>query len=435
MVFGLTGDGFVLKDFASILSDAQDRARVAFGPDVDLSPTSALAKVIQVTADEDALLWQRLEDLYFSNFVSTATGADLDRLGEDLGVPRNFLAATGSVQLTLAQPQPGRTYQLPEGTILLTGDSPPIAFHTTAAASLSQAQPKATVPAEAFVAGPSGDVPTGAVNLVDPDYLSQFVGVVAPTTVTVTNPAPFVGGDQREDDVAYRTRMLGFPRSMWTLESVRAAVLSVPGVVDVLLADPLGGVDVAQSYFNLFAFNQRVFLGERRVDEPYFFDIVVAHEFARPWRTQGTVTGLFEAVSAAVDRVRPVGVRPLIVEADHIEVGVRAQIVAEPGLDPQVLRAALSGQLAAVIGGLQLGQDVLFSQVMRVFAEQPGVLDVQDLRLRRDPPVLGRIVFGNVPFQDAVIEVGVGENLTLGPTEIAVFHVDSALLDLEVTGR
>jgi hypothetical protein len=192
---------------------------------------------------------------------------------------------------------------------------------------------------------------------------------------------------------------------------------------------------VAQSYFNLFAFNQRVFLGERRVDEPYFFDIVVAHEFARPWRTQGAVIGVYEQVSAAVERVRPVGIRPLVVPADHIEIGVRARIVTEPGLDPQVLRAALTGRLVSVIGPLQLGQDVLFSQVMRVFTEQPGVLDVQDLRLRRDPPAMGRIVFGNVPFQDSVIEVAVGENLTLGATEIAVFQVDSALLDLEVIGR
>jgi hypothetical protein len=161
----------------------------------------------------------------------------------------------------------------------------------------------------------------------------------------------------------------------------------------------------------------------------------VAHEFARPWRTQGAVIGVYEQVSAAVERVRPVGIRPLVVPADNIEFGVRARIVTEPGLDPQVLRAALTGRLVSVIGPLQLGQDVLFSQVMRVFTEQPGVLDVQDLRLRRDPPAMGRIVFGNVPFQDSVIEVAVGENLTLGATEIAVFQVDSALLDLEVIGR
>lgn len=435
MAFGLTGDGFVLKDFTAILGDAQDRARAAFGADVDLSATSALAKILQVTADEDALLWQRLEDLYYSNFVSTATGADLDRLGEDLGVPRAFLTATGSVTLTVAQAPQGRTYLLPEGTIVLTAATPPIAFHTTAPVTLTAAAPKATVPAQAFLAGTSGDVAANAITAVDPAYLSQFVGVVAPATITAGNDAPFTGGDQLEDDVAYRQRMLGFPRSMWTLESVRAAALSVPGVLDVFLADPLGGVDVGQSYFNLFAFNQRVFLGERRVDEPYFFDVVVAHEFAQPWRTVGAVTGVFEQVTAAVERVRPVGVRPLVVPADHIEVGVRATVVVEPGLDPQMLRAALAAALLSVIGTLQLGQDVLFSQVMRAFTEQPGVLDVQDMRLRRDPPLLGRIVFGDVPFQDGVIEAGVGENLSFGVTEIAVFRVDSTLLDLEVTGR
>jgi hypothetical protein len=143
---------------------------------------------------------------------------------------------------------------------------------------------------------------------------------------------------------------------------------------------------------------------------------------------------VFEQVTAAIDRVRPVGIHPNVVEADHIEAGARAQVFVQPGYDTQALEAAITQRLIDV-GGLRLGSDVLYSQVMRAFVEQPGVVDVQNLRLRRCPPTFGRIAFGSVSFQSEIVEAGPGENLVMGPTEIAVFRLDSALLDLEVTPR
>lgn len=431
--FGVTPDGFVLKTFEVIVSEAMDRAREMFGPDVDLSSTSPLRKILEVTASEDAGLWRRVEDLYYAGFLSSAIGDDLDLLGDDVGVPRQFLLAAGEVTITVNNPQDGRSYLLPEGTVLVTAGPPVIAFFTTAPVTLSAGATAATVSASAFELGPQGNVAANAISAVDPVFEQLYLSIVPPTTLTVANAGPFTGGDQQESDETYRERLLGWPRNMWTLNSVSAAVLQVPGVVDVLLSDPLGGVDVSQSYFNMFQFDQRLFSSERRVGEPYFFDVVVAHEFARPWRTQGPVTGIFEQVTAAVDRVRPVGIHPRVVEADHIEVGARAQVIVQPGSDTQALVAAISERLAADVGALKLGGDVLFSQVMRAFVEQAGVADVQNLHLRRCPPSFGRITFGAVPFQDQVIEAGAGENLVMGPTEIAVFRLDTALLDLEMT--
>jgi hypothetical protein len=123
------------------------------------------------------------------------------------------------------------------------------------------------------------------------------------------------------------------------------------------------------------------------------------------------------------------------VEADHIEVGARAQIIVQPGYDTQAIAAAFTERLAADVGALALGGDVLYSQVMRAFVEQPGVVDVQGLHLRRCPPAFGRITFGPIAFQAEVIEAGAGENLVMGATEIAVFRLDSALLDLQVVAR
>ncbi|QIS19635.1 baseplate J/gp47 family protein [Nocardia terpenica] len=433
--FGVTKDGFVLKGFAEILASAQQRARDAFGPDLDLSPTSVLAKLLQISADEDAMLWQRLEDVYYSRFASTADGDDLDLLGEDIGLPRNLLFAQGAARLTLTGGRPGRGYLLPEGTVLLDKSQPPTAFFLTAPVTLTAQAPTATVLARAFVAGPQGNIGAQQLDRVDPDYLLGQLHFPNTVQVTATNPGMFTGGDAYEDDTSYRARQLGFPRDMWTLQSVRAAVLEVRGVVDVLLADALGGADVTKSIFAQFDFGDRTFSGLRKFGEPYFFDVVVAHEFARPWRTTGPVTGIFEQVAAAVDRVRPVGIYPNIVEADHIEIGVRATVVIERGQDPTSLRAALLDRLSQSLGTLRLGNDVLFSQVLCALVEVPGVVDVQGLRLRRFPPLLGRITFGPELFGAEPIEAGFGANLTLTATEIAQFRQDSGLIDLQVVAR
>jgi hypothetical protein len=57
------------------------------------------------------------------------------------------------------------------------------------------------------------------------------------------------------------------------------------------------------------------------------------------------------------------------------------------------------------------------------------------MHLRRSPPAFGRITFGAVPFQSTTLEAAVGENLLMGPREIAIFRLDSGLIDIEVVRR
>jgi uncharacterized phage protein gp47/JayE len=436
--FGVTADGFVLKPVDVILSESLDRARAAFGADVDLTSTSALRKILETVAAEDGELWKRLEDLYYSNFISTAVGDNLDLLGEDAGLRRPFLRGTGSVRVTLAGTAvPGRTYVVPEGAIVVTSTSATgaIAFATTAPLNLDTIHPVADVGVIALDPGPGGNVAAAAIVDFEPAYRSTFITDLGGATLSLTNPAATTGGDAPEDDDTYRSRLLGLARNLWTTDSIVQAALGVTGVLDVVISDPLGGVDVSQSYFDLFRFNQRAFNSERRVGQPYFFTIVVAHEFRAPWRTTGPVPGIFERVSAAIDKVRPIGIYANIVEADHIEVGVRATVVTAPGSDGPALLAAVRQRLARDFGALRLGGDVLHSQVVRAFVEQPGVLDVQNVHLRRAPAAFGRITFGDVQFQRVLAEPAVGENLVMGPTELAILATSFEVLDVAVVTR
>jgi hypothetical protein len=432
---GVTDEGFTIKGFDTIVDESRTRAKAIFGPTVDLTPSSPIEKLIEVTAAEDGEIWKLGESLYYGTFVSTAFGASLDLLGEDVGIPRRNLASEGAVQLTLAAAAPGRVYRIVEGLAVRTAVAPFRTFVTTQSAVLSAAAPVALVPARAVERGPTGDVAAATIVAIDPAYQLVDLADFAPATVAVTNLTPFAGGTSRESDTTYRARLLGLPRTVWTLERVRRAALDVDGVIDVLASDPLGGVDVSQSVFNRFLFDQRTFSSERRLGEPYFFDLIVAHEFAWPFRTQGAVPGVFERVAAAVEDVRPIGIYPNIIQADHIEVGMSARVIVESGFDQQALVAAVKSRMLADVSQLRLGNAVLFSQVMRAFVDQPGVVDVQNLRLRRCPPAFGRISFGAVPFQTVVIEAPVGDNLIMGPTEIALFRLDSDLVDLQVVGR
>ncbi|MET7479564.1 baseplate J/gp47 family protein [Streptomyces sp. NPDC005648] len=432
--YGVTADGFVLKPLDVILSESFERARAVF-PGADLTGTSALRKLLETAAAEDGELWKRLEDLYYANFLSTAAGDALSLLGEETGLERAALASTGTVHVTLENGLEGRTYVLPEGAVLVTaatGTDPVRAFGTVAAVRLDRDHPGADVDVVAFEPGPDGDVGHETITGIDPAYRSVYLSDLGAADFTVTNPAGTSGGTGREPDAAYRGRLLGLARNLWTVESVAQAALGVGGVLDVVVSDPLGGVDVSQSYFDLFNFDQRAFSSERRVGQPYFFTVVVAHDFRWPWNTTGPVPGVFERVGAAVDAVRPIGVHADIVEADHIEVGVRATLVVVPGSDHTALLSAVRRRLAADIAGLRLGGDVLYARVVSAFVEQPGVLDVQGLRLRRVPAAFGRITFGDVPFQRVIAETAVGENLVMGPTELAVFAPDGDSFDVTV---
>jgi hypothetical protein len=427
--FGVTEDGFVLKPVDQILSEALDRARAVFD-DVDLTSTSPLRKLLEVTAAEDGELWKRMEDLYYGNFISTAAGDNLDLLGEDVGLARPQLPSIGTVEITLGNAVPGRRYIVPEGAILVTA-APVRAFGTIAALTLDRDHPRATVGVVAFEPGPGSDVAAGAIVDIDRTYRSIFLADLDPATLAVTNQQPTSGGTGTVPDDVYRARLAGLARNLWTVESVAQAALGVSGVLDVVLSDPLGGVDVSQSYFGTFLFGQRAFSAEaRRIGEPYFFNVLVAHEPRAPWRTTGPVQGIFERVSAAVDAVRPIGIHANIVEATPVEIGVRATVVVQPGSDGAGLLAAIRQRLATDIGGLRLGGDVLYSQVVRAFVEQPGVVDVQRLHLRRKPPAFGRIAFGAVPRQSEVVEAAVGENLAMGLTELAIFPPGGDALDI-----
>ncbi len=432
--FGVTKAGFIIKPFQTILGDKADRARQMFGSDVDLRSTSALRKLLDLSSYEDLEVWKGMEQQYYSNFISTASGDALDLLGSDTGIQRRFLTASGAVRFTLGNPAPGRTYYLPLGTLLET-DPPAQRFRTLDLVALSDKSKQATVSVQALERGLQGNVAVNAINKINAQFAAQNLNL-GTATVQVANAAPTTGGDQVEDDASYRRLLIGYPRTIWTLDAVRSAVTGVDGVRDCRLFDPLGGADVSLSIFQLFAFSQRRFGTQRLLGTPYYFNILVAIEPGYVWESQPGLTGVRDAVQNAIAQVRPVSIFPNILRANNVVIGVRAQIIIKSGHDKNGILASIKDKLSQRISALGLGNAVLFSQAQCDCMSVPGVVDVQQLHLRRCPPLLSRVSFGrSLFFQEEVIEVAVGENLDLKPNEIAVFQVDSGLIDIQVSDR
>jgi uncharacterized phage protein gp47/JayE len=443
-IYGVTGQGFIVKPFTAILDDAFARAQLLFGPDVDLRSSSVIRKLLELQSLEDALSWMQLDDVYHSSFVATASGTALDLLGSDLGRDRDNLYAAGAAKFALASSVPANvTFVLPPGTLVETlppaPGSDPVRFSLASKLSLVKHDPtdgseQAMATVMAVLPGPAGNIAAQTLARINPTYAARYLNL-DPSLVTVSNAAPFSGGDQFEDDTAYRRKLYALPRSLWTVDAVRQIVLELDGVRDALVYDPYGGLDKATPPFGEFCFSDAVFQSPRALCNPYFFTITVAPKPGVLWESSGDVTGLQDQVLAAIAPIRPASIFPTLAFANTVQIALRAQLTLAAGADSGSVAAAAAAGMAAYIGSLSLGDSVLYAQIMRILTETSGVRNVQELRLRRCPPRFGEVVCGPpTVFGDdadiAALEAPCGGDIVLAPTEVAVFAADSPLMDI-----
>ncbi len=436
--YGITPAGFVPKPLGVILEEAFGRAREVFGADVDLRSSSPLRKIIELCGAQDALIWMSMEDQFYGSFVPTAFGQQLDNLGYDLGLERRYLYGRGQVAFSLGgEPKDGCNYVLPLGTVVQTADL--VQFRTTERLVLTKAAPEGTVSAEALRRGPAGNAMPGVINQVNAEYMRRFFHFPPPAghvEVNVQNPLRFTDGDALEDDQLFRARLIDLPRSLWTADAIRQAVLDVDGIRDCLVWDPYGGLDRTKHWFGSFKFKERVFNTERDLCSPYFFDVVVALDRGVVWEGSGNLPGARDDIEAYLRDRRPISIFPNIIRACEIQIGARARVVYRLGVDANALLSEVKKAVEYYILHLAMGDDVLYSEVLCAMLAVPGVVDVRDLRLVRCPPIYGDAIFcKDLEFQDQAVEAGCEENIVLDTREIAVFDNESPFVQIEVQSQ
>jgi hypothetical protein len=471
--FGITKEGFVAKPFARLLAEKLALAREFFGDELDLSSGSAIRKLLEVSALEDARTWAALSAMYDNNFVVSATGDALSRLGEELGVHRPHLEARGKIRLRLQAALPSEQPQLtiPLGARLLTPGGHHVATDETVV--LSADNPERQLAVVAFYPGPDHNLDPGvAVDGSFPQRIDRWnyldsklatlqtieeqllaAEALSPdqSLVSIEHTEKLEGGEQQWPDARYRELLLRAPRSLWTVEIIQFAVSLVPGVRQVQVFDDWGGLDISTSIFGDFYFGKRVFRAERQFDliervfraesslgHPYDFTILVAPTSAAIWEGPD---GIRASIESAIEDLRPISIFPQIRRADEVYVGVAADLVVKglllPTGSPAVvnnsppaiaLKARLCSRVRSYVESLEFGEPVRWSEVMRTLMNEPGIADVNELGLLRYPPSLRAVDFESIPDPTEVETFTCDENIEIKKSQIAVFVDDDSRL-------
>lgn len=441
--FGITRDGFVPKQFARLLAEKLALARSLFGDDLDLGSGSAIRKLLEVSALEHSRTWAALGTMYDDSFVGSARGEALSRLGEELGMPRPHLEARGKLKLVLSGQLPAGTdtLEIPRGARMLTPGGHHVA--TDESVSLSATENQREVPVAAFYPGPDANldpaVPTQKIdrwNTVD-DALSELVVAMRSSAVQVAieHTAGLKGGELYWPDSRYRDLLLRAPRSIWTADALELAVSLVPGVRQVQVKDPWGGLDINQSIFGDFNFIQRMFGSERDLGSPYYLTILVAPTPAAIWTGPD---GLRAQIESAIEDIRPAGILPSVVEAEEVGVGVSGDLIvrglpipsgapavvnAKPGA--RALKERLLQRVRRYVDGLGFGEPVRIAEVTWALMNEPGIEDVREPRLLHYPPRFDAVAFEQGAQPDpAVEELACGANVELQANQIPRFVDD-----------
>jgi hypothetical protein len=452
--FGMTPSGYIPKPFARLLAEKLALAQGLMGENVDLTSGSPLRKIIEVQALEDARFWAVLAGLADDAFVATAQGDALSRHGEELGLPRPYLAARGTVTLALTGtlPQGVTEVTLPLGARMLTEDR---AHHVylDQTVRLSAAQPSAPqARVVAFYPGPDHNLDPAltASNGVHPLRIRHWNeddvrlanlrqnGSLA--LVAITHDQPLRDGEQRWPDRRYRQLLLQAPRSLWTVDAIRVAVSLVPGVRRALVRDMRGGLDLALPIFGQFSFSERVFGAERDLASPYFFQVLVAPGTGAFWDGPD---GLLAAVASAIEDLRPISIYPEIIEARQVAVSVSAQLVVRGIPLPAGSSAAVNTSEAALefkrrllarvrpmIEESDFGEPVRAAEITWALMSEPGVVDVRQLRFSRFPSrgEPSQSYRDGVPV--ALEQLQPGENVVIENDQVAVLIDDNSGLVL-----
>jgi hypothetical protein len=450
--YGVTTEGFVAKPFARILAEKLALARELLGADVDLTAGSAVRKLLEISALEDARTWAALAGSYDDCFVISARGEALGRLGEELGLPRPHLEARGTVRVALSGTLPTGVAKLQflRGARLLTPGGHHVATDETFV--LSPASPTRDVPVVAFYPGPEHNLdpsqPDQRIDrwdLLDPKLAGLRAAEQAaggPLT-TIAHPLPLTGGELRWPDDRYRELLLRAPRSIWTVDAIQIAVWLVPGVRRVQVRDPWGGLDLHQSIFGNFNFIERVFGSERDLASPYYFTVLVAPTPGAIWDGPD---GLRVQVESALEDLRPIGIFPRIEPATEIGIGVAADLIVRdvplPSGPPDLVNASeaaialkdrISRRLRRSIEALGFGEPVRSAEVTWAIMSEPGIADAQNVRLLRYPPGFASLDLGQPVPPGAVETLDCGVNARLQANQIPVYVDD--LRPLRITGR
>ena len=187
--YGVTPYGFRRKLYAEALTERISRAKEVFGVNIDTSETSFLGKLIRNMAWDEAGLWERIEEVYFSAYVNSSEGTGLDNVGQYLTITRR--PAVKSKGILTIKGMDGT--KVPKGFRVATKDG--VAFETVEDIVIANGQ--VDVGIVSVAAGKSNNVSENAITeIVNPGF-----GIHS-----IFNDCATEGGLNIETDKEFRAR-------------------------------------------------------------------------------------------------------------------------------------------------------------------------------------------------------------------------------------
>ena len=329
--------------------------RAGFTPEADCD----LAVRLYAAAAELQALGIQSEWVLDQSFPQTARGVYLDYHAQMRGIARTAATkAVGTLRFSVER-APSTALSIAAGTVCMTeGET---RFQTTAEAVLAAGELSVDAPAEALEPGRSGNAAAGTIVIL----------TACPVGITgCTNPAPFTGGSDQEDDASLRSRIL-------------------------------------ESY-------QRLPNG---ANAAWYEQTAMGHEGVAAARAVGRARGIGTVdVYIATAAGLPNGTLLAAVQADvqvkapaEVEMDVSAELAVREGADFSAVKAAAEQALASFFSGRRLGGPVLLAELGDLLYHVEGVENYRLLAPAADLaaedgtlPMLGRVTVTEMEADDDV---------------------------------
>lgn len=182
---------FINMRYPEVLEDLQDKARELWGEDINLSSASTLGKYVEMIAYERSLMIEHMQNLYNSKSIANSSGqALIDNLSDWAIKPRKATYATGQLELTVEK---GATIN--SGTLFRGGNVNGLYEATQSLAAREDG--KLYIDAVALELGDKGNAKENTIKTIVNDVRGL---------ISVTNPEPFVNGQDAETDEELKER-------------------------------------------------------------------------------------------------------------------------------------------------------------------------------------------------------------------------------------
>ena len=328
----------------------------------EASAVSDLSVKLYAVAAQVYGLYAQMEWLSRQCFPQTAQGEYLDRHAAIRGVERRKATpATGVIRFSV-ETAGGTDLVIPKGTVCATAGL--TRFETTAAVTLAAGRTFVEAPAQAAEPGSGGNVPGGSILVMT----APPVGVSG-----CSNPQPFTGGADAEEDEALRSRVLETYRRM------------------------PNGANSAYYQQEALSFDQVcacTVLPKKQ--GPGTVDVIVSTLSGMP------EDDLLAELQAYFEERREIAVKVSVQAPTPREVNVSVRVQAAQGSDSAQVKAAAEKTLRGFFTGERLSGAVLVAQLNQLVFSTPGVANCTILEPTQDLPA----VEGELPqLGDLTVEV------------------------------